>query len=314
MKTLVIHPQDPSTAFLSTIYAGKGYDVLTSYKGDLNELLPKYSRVIMLGHGWSPGLFSMGRFRGTFIINDESVPGLKHKNNVYIWCHASDFVGEYGLKGFATGMFCSEVGEATARYSSDASGNRPFQQAVRQSHGQAHPEPEPARNPEGIQRSRRSDSVQPQSVEAVPRKAGNMSESKTTVADALYAILFYYIIFVWIPNAWYSKTRFAFQYSLEYDQVTVDKKPHDCDWLRAPLGDKECKYNREVSVQEVKPNAWGGQSTSIDEWKTQSDFAMNANGEHIYSSDKGKTWMLDPYYSGPRKPAVSVYWTKKEDQ
>jgi hypothetical protein len=111
----VIHPTDSSTTFLTAIYAGKGYDVLNNYRGDTDALLHQYDRVIMLGHGWTMGLFSMGRFGNKYLaIDEKSVPGLRRKNNVYIWCKASTFVEEFGLTGFTTGMFISEVSEAAA--------------------------------------------------------------------------------------------------------------------------------------------------------------------------------------------------------
>jgi hypothetical protein len=142
-----------------------------------------------------------------------------------------------------------------------------------------------------------------------------MSMSKPTEPHGwlLYAGLLFAIT-AWVPDMWHSKTRFVLQYSLDtYDQVTVGKKPHDCDWFKAPLGDKECEYNREIYVQEVRSNGWGGQSISRDGWKTQIDTAMSTTGEHIYSSDKGKTWTPDSSYSGPKKLSVDIYWTKKEE-
>jgi hypothetical protein len=33
-------------------------------------------------------------------------------NNIFIWCNADQFVTRHGLKGFYTGMFISETGEA----------------------------------------------------------------------------------------------------------------------------------------------------------------------------------------------------------
>lgn len=110
--TLVIHPTDPSTDFLKPIYSGKGYDLLTEYKGDLTPVLAQYKRVIMMGHGWSMGLFSLGRFGGQFAVDQRHLSVLEDKPNCYIWCKASDFVKAHGLKGFTTGMFISEVAEA----------------------------------------------------------------------------------------------------------------------------------------------------------------------------------------------------------
>ena len=41
------------------------------------------------------------------------VPLLKEKDNsVFIWCNADKFVNVFGLLGFYSGMFISEVGEA----------------------------------------------------------------------------------------------------------------------------------------------------------------------------------------------------------
>ena len=114
MKTLVIHPQDASTQFLSAVYAGKGYDVLAGSEHGVNELLSDYDRVIAMGHGIPSGLLSTGKFPGAFALDVESVPGLRGKDNVYIWCWADKFMNEHALRGFSTGMFISEVGEAAA--------------------------------------------------------------------------------------------------------------------------------------------------------------------------------------------------------
>ena len=112
---LVIHPTDESTAFMDHVYKGKGYDVLNSFTGDLALILPHYSRVIMIGHGWVDGQFSVGQFRGDhLVINKRLAPYLKDKNNTYIWCKAADFVKKHKLKGYSTGMFISELGEAVA--------------------------------------------------------------------------------------------------------------------------------------------------------------------------------------------------------
>ena len=54
MKTLIIHPQDPSTTFLSPIYANlRNKTVIKSgiTKSELRELIVSHDRVLMLGHG-----------------------------------------------------------------------------------------------------------------------------------------------------------------------------------------------------------------------------------------------------------------------
>jgi hypothetical protein len=119
MKTLIIHPKDKSTEFLKPIY--ENIENTTILIGGLydcdyvSELIETHDQVIMLGHGTSRGLLSVGQFPncGAYVINSVHVDLLaKKENNIYIWCYASDFVKEHNLKGFASGMFISEVEEA----------------------------------------------------------------------------------------------------------------------------------------------------------------------------------------------------------
>jgi len=118
-KTLVIHPYDPSTHFLRPIYSEMMATVITGgqwNKNTIRELIEQSDRVIMLGHGSPSGLFSMGKFsdcNNGFIIDSTMVGALSNKpNNVYIWCHANQFVERHELNGFYSGMFISEYGEA----------------------------------------------------------------------------------------------------------------------------------------------------------------------------------------------------------
>lgn len=110
MKTLVIHPDDRSTDFLKEIYAGKGYTVVTDKNilrspSEVKKLIKEHGRIMMMGHGYPGGLFFT-------CINSEMVYLLREKLCVCIWCNADKFVEKYGLRGFYTGMFISEVGEA----------------------------------------------------------------------------------------------------------------------------------------------------------------------------------------------------------
>ncbi len=40
---------------------------------------------------------------------------------------------------------------------------------------------------------------------------------------------------------------YQFQYDVKYDDVHVDKRPNDCEWGHAPIGDKDCHYEKFVS-------------------------------------------------------------------
>ena len=108
MKTLVIHPSDPSTEFLKEIYLGRGWTINNDVAGSTKKVadqIKEHDRIIMMGHGNSRGLFYTS-------INVGLVDLLKEKQCICIWCNADMFVREHGLTGFYTGMFISEVSEA----------------------------------------------------------------------------------------------------------------------------------------------------------------------------------------------------------
>jgi hypothetical protein len=110
MKTLVIHPTDPTTTFLSKIYEGKDWTIFNGHRESISmskfhKLVNEHDRIIMMGHGAPTGLFYSH-------VNHSLTPILREKNCVFIWCNADQFVHDFGLKGFFTGMFISEVQEA----------------------------------------------------------------------------------------------------------------------------------------------------------------------------------------------------------
>ena len=123
MKTLIIHPSDGSTSFLDIVYEPiPDKTVITGgvSKSDIKDLIREHDRVMMMGHGSPGGLFSVGQFTnldsgygGGYIIDQSMVPLLSEKDNsVFIWCNADKFVNTFKLRGFYSGMFISEVGEA----------------------------------------------------------------------------------------------------------------------------------------------------------------------------------------------------------
>jgi len=111
IKTLVIHPSDRSTDFLKQIYAGRDFTVENRHRGEkypkeeFIKQIRNHDRIIMMGHGHPGGLLYS-------YVDWNIVPLLRKKECVCIWCNADQFVNYYGLKGFYTGMFISEVGEA----------------------------------------------------------------------------------------------------------------------------------------------------------------------------------------------------------
>lgn len=117
-KTLIVHPKDNSTNFLDIVYNPiPNKTVITGgiTKKELHDLIREHDRIMMMGHGCPSGLFSVGQFfdKQGLIIDYTTVPLLVEKeDNVFIWCNADKFVNYYELKGFYSGMFISEVGEA----------------------------------------------------------------------------------------------------------------------------------------------------------------------------------------------------------
>ncbi len=118
MKTLVIHPEDPTTEFLTRIYANLEDTTVIQggiSKSEVHGLIESHERIIMLGHGAPFGLMNPGQFRnsGLFIVDGSMVDSLLRKSScIYIWCYADQFLETYGLSGLCSGMFISEIREA----------------------------------------------------------------------------------------------------------------------------------------------------------------------------------------------------------
>lgn len=127
MKVLVIHPDDPSTDFLSPIYDNIFQATVVTggvSKDELTQLIKEHDRIIMMGHGSPSGLFAVGmfsdakssiypqRFNYAYAIDESTVPLLKEKECIAIWCNADQFMNKHQLNGFYSGMFISEVSEA----------------------------------------------------------------------------------------------------------------------------------------------------------------------------------------------------------
>lgn len=110
MKTLVIHPKDSTTDFLSEIYLDRNWTVINTNVSTkiLKEQIKLHDRIVMLGHGTENGLIGFNKF----IINSTLVYLLRQKICVCIWCNADVFVKKYSLKGFYTGMIISEYEES----------------------------------------------------------------------------------------------------------------------------------------------------------------------------------------------------------
>ena len=124
---IVIHPNDPSTAFLKILYDYHSpFNPLlideTTSTSKIRQILTakalKDRPVLMLGHGYSGGMFAPQKVGGEIdqfyrkIINPRLVQFLRERTCIGIWCHAKMFAERYGLHGLFSGMIISDKDEA----------------------------------------------------------------------------------------------------------------------------------------------------------------------------------------------------------
>ena len=105
-----------------------------------------------------------------------------------------------------------------------------------------------------------------------------------------------------LPDDW--RLKYAFQYSVDSERVTVEHKPHDCDWRSAPLGNKHCHYKAMITIRNSENQIVGGTSVGL---------ATSTTGEPIISYDDGETWKINPAGNNLTPIGVNVFWRKVED-
>jgi hypothetical protein len=95
------------------------------------------------------------------------------------------------------------------------------------------------------------------------------------------------ILFAWFGWLDESELRFRMQYR---DEISLDVKPHDCDFFGAPLGNKYCYY---------EPHA------RIVMYSTD-------NGKPIISYDEGKTWAWNPGGPTETRKITFIDWIRQD--
>jgi len=94
------------------------------------------------------------------------------------------------------------------------------------------------------------------------------------------------------------KYYYAFRYNIPSERVEFQNKPHDCEWVKSPLGNKYCHYDKKVVTVR---------------------WATSTAGFPIVSYDKGKTWEVftpDSQDVVPKRStvvAVNVSWDKVDE-
>jgi len=105
-----------------------------------------------------------------------------------------------------------------------------------------------------------------------------------------------------IKTVWYAAT-----YRVGIDKVQVDPEPTNCDFMHAPLGQKDCHYESTVAAYNTTGTLIGGDYAP--------KYGHDSNtGKPIISWDQGKTWV---WFDGTEIPdqkvtSVIVSWTKKQ--
>ena len=139
---------------------------------------------------------------------------------------------------------------------------------------------------QGIVRENKGDEVV-DAINDLKRAVASRSTFGHTLAGWAMGILMI-LVFASLPgDVWNNKTMLSARYNVPTEDITVEDAPRDCDFLTAPLGVKGCSYSRDIS--EIRTG-------------------VNPQGEHVYSTDEGKTWYVN---DGSIKRSVLVTWSKK---
>jgi hypothetical protein len=128
-------------------------------------------------------------------------------------------------------------------------------------------------------------------VSAIERLRGSIEKQPRTAHKVAYiacVYLIYMLISSWAGEIWNSKFVLSARYDVPTSQITIAEEPLNCNFLRAPLGVKECWYRRRITVIKT---------------------GTNAAGEHFVSYDDGKTW--SPNTEQTAKSGVMVWWEKQ---
>lgn len=122
----------------------------------------------------------------------------------------------------------------------------------------------------------------------------------------LLALLHVPIGMVLIYFAPSSRLGYVARYGVDFSHVVIQRRPHNCEWGSAPLGDKHCDYKAEVHTIRTGTSKNGRPIVSFDEGKTWFYTGISTDGRPIVSYDEGKTWFLNT----EPEARVTVSWVK----
>lgn len=110
---LIIHPKDPTTAFLSKIYEDWGIKnniYLYTIVDEKNIPFGKnYDVTIFIGHGNELGLYNPNT--NEVLVDEVIYKHLKSDVNIHLWCYSNQFVLDNHLSGFCIGQLITDMNE-----------------------------------------------------------------------------------------------------------------------------------------------------------------------------------------------------------
>jgi hypothetical protein len=102
---------------------------------------------------------------------------------------------------------------------------------------------------------------------------------------------------------------YVVRYGADFSHVVIERRPHNCEWGSAPLGDKHCDYKAEAHTVRTDRSKDHRPIMSFDEGKTWFYTGISTTGRPIVSYDEGKTWFLNT----EPQPRVTVSWVKIDE-
>lgn len=85
----------------------------------------------------------------------------------------------------------------------------------------------------------------------------------------LYAAGGYTAEWMFPESDWATKWRYSLDSDLHDAVYLIDKHPHNCEFMSAPMGSKHCHYDKEVATIRIR-NGQSGREMSYDDGKTWS--------------------------------------------
>lgn len=97
-------------------------------------------------------------------------------------------------------------------------------------------------------------------------------------------------------------------YAVSPGRIQIEPKPTDCDFMRAPLGEKGCHYDETVTAYNAEGDVVGGDNAPRYSNDTKT-------GKPIISWDNGKTWewLAADHVPDQTIKTLQVTWHKVTD-